>query len=131
MAGIKIMASEIMSVAKVAEKACAAAVNDARNADARVALFNAVEAFVDAVGQESAAKHSIHIYYLLRQAGVLGNIVRCRIVNSRNSKTATTASLIQYPARQLLQLLSQLLEALEQSRSRSRPWHCSAWVSRG
>jgi hypothetical protein len=109
------MASEIMLVARVAEKACAAAVNDPRNADVRVALFNAVAALVDAVGQERTAKHSVHIHYLLRQAGVLVDIVRCRIVNSRNSNTATTASLIQYPTRELQQLLSQLLEALVQS----------------
>jgi hypothetical protein len=109
------MASEIILIAKVAEEACATAVNDPRNADVRADLLNAVEALVEAAGQKAAAKHSADIHYLLRLAAVLGNIVRSRIVNSRNSKTATTASSIQYPTRELQQLLSQLLEALEQS----------------
>jgi hypothetical protein len=109
------MLSEIILVAKVAEEACATAVNDPRNAVVRADLLNAVEALVGAAGQKAAAKHSADIHYLLRLAAVLASIVRCRIVNSRNSKTATTASLIQYPARELRQLLSQLLAALEHS----------------
>ena len=109
------MVSEIIIIAKVAEEACATAVNDPRNVDVRADLLAAAEALVGAVGQERTAKHAVHIHYLVRQAGVLADIVRCRIVNSRNSKTATTASLIQYPCRELQQLLSQLLEALEQS----------------
>jgi hypothetical protein len=109
------MASEIILIAKVAEEACATAVNDPSNSDARTHLLNAVEAFVDAAGQKAGAKHSADIQYLLRLAAVLGNIVRSRIVDSRNSKTATTASLIQYPSRELQQLLSQLLDALAHS----------------
>jgi hypothetical protein len=113
--GTEIMASEIILIAKVAEEACATAVNDPSNSDARTHLLNAVEAFVDAAGQKAGAKHSADIQYLLRLAAVLGNIVRSRIVDSRNSKTATTASLIQYPSRELQQLLSQLLDALAHS----------------
>jgi hypothetical protein len=109
------MASEIILIAKVAEVACATAVNDPGNLGARADLLNAVEAFVDAAGQKAGAKHSADIQYLLRLAAVLGNIVRSRIVGSRNSKTATTASLIQYPSRELQQLLSQLLDALKPS----------------
>jgi hypothetical protein len=109
------MASEIMLAAKVAEKACATAVDDPKNANARADLLKAVGLLVDAVGQKSAGKHSADIHYLLRLAAAIGNIVHCRIVNSRNRKTATAASLIQYPARELRQLLSQLLAALEHS----------------
>ena len=109
------MASEITLIAKVAEEACATAVNDPSNLGARANLLNAVEAFADAAGQKTGAKHSADIQYLLRLAAVLGNIVRSRIVGSRNSKTATTASLIQYPSRELQQLLSQLIDALEPS----------------
>ena len=109
------MASEIILIAIAAEEACATAVNDPSNVDARTDLLNAVEAFVDAAGQKAGAKHSADIQYLLRLAAVLGNIVRSRIVDSRNSKTATTASLIQYPSRELQQLLSQLLDALAHS----------------
>jgi hypothetical protein len=109
------MASEIILIAKVAEEACAIAVNDPSNLGARADLLNAVEALVDAAGQKAGAKHSADIQYLLRLAAVLGNIVRSRIVGSRNSKTATTASLIQYPSRELQQLLSQLRDALEPS----------------
>ena len=109
------MASEIILIAKVAEEACATAVNDPSNLDARADLLNAVEAFVNAAGQKAGAKHSADIQYLLRLAAVLGNIVRSRIVDSRNSKTATRASLIRYPSRELQQLLSQLLDALAHS----------------
>ena len=45
------MASEIILIAKVAEKACATAVNDPSNLDARAGLLNAVGTFVDAAGQ--------------------------------------------------------------------------------
>ena len=106
------MASEIILIAKVAEKACATAVNDPSNLDARAGLLNAVGAFVDAAGQMAGAKCSADIQYLLRLAAVLGNTVRSRIVDSRNSKTATTASLIQYPSLELWQLLSTLRDAL-------------------
>src|SRR3984885_9153028 len=109
------MASEFILTAKVAKEACTAAVNDPSNLGARAHLLNAVEAFVDAVGQRDGAKQSADIQYLLRLAAVLGNIVRSRIVDSRNSKTATTASLIQCPSRELQQLLSQLLDALAHS----------------
>ena len=109
------MAYEIILIAKVAEEACAIAVNDPSNLGARADLLNAVEALVDAAGQKAGAKHSADIQYLLRLAAVLGNIVRSRIVDSRNSKTATRASLIQYPSRELQQLLSQLLDALKPS----------------
>ena len=47
------MASEIILIAKVAEEACATAVNDPSNLDARTHLLNAVEAFVDATGQKA------------------------------------------------------------------------------
>jgi hypothetical protein len=109
------MASEIILTATIAEKACATAVNDPSNSGARADLLNAVEAFVDAARQTAGPKHSTDIQYLLRLAAVLGNIVRSRIIASRNSKTATTASLIQYPSRELQQLLSQLLDALKPS----------------
>jgi hypothetical protein len=109
------MASEIILIAKVAEKAFATAVNDPSNLDARAGLLNAVGASVDAAGQVTGANCSADIQYLLRLAAVLGNIVRSRIVDSRNSKTATTASLIQYPSREFQRLLSQLLDALEPS----------------
>ena len=109
------MASEIILTAKVAEEACATAVNDPSNLGARADLLNAVEAFVDAAGRKAGAQHSADIQCLLRLAVVLGNIVRSRIIDSRNSKTATTASLIQYPSRELQQLLSQLLDALKPS----------------
>jgi hypothetical protein len=49
------MASEIILIAKVAEEACATAVNDPSNSDARTHLLNAVEAFVDAAGQKAGA----------------------------------------------------------------------------
>jgi hypothetical protein len=113
--GIEIMSSEIILTAKVAEEACETAVNDPSNLGARADLLNAVEAFVEAAGQKAGAKHSADIQYLLRLAAVLGNIVRSRIVDSRNSKTATTASLIRHPSRELQQLLTQLLDALKPS----------------
>lgn len=113
--GTETMAPEIILIAKVAEEACATAVCDPSNLDARASLLNAVAAFIDAAGQMAGNKHSADIQYFLRLAAVLGNIVRSRIVDSRNSKTATTASLIQYPSRELQQLLSQLLDALESS----------------
>jgi hypothetical protein len=47
------MASEIILIAKVAEVACATAVNDPGNLGARADLLNAVEAFVDAAGQKA------------------------------------------------------------------------------
>jgi hypothetical protein len=50
------MASEIILIAKVAEQACATAVNDPSNLDARADLLNAVDAFVDAAGQKAGAK---------------------------------------------------------------------------
>ena len=109
------MASEIILIAKVAEEACATAVNDPSKPGARADLLTAVEAFGDAARQTAGLKHSTDIQYLLRLAAVSGNIVRSRIVDSRNSKTATTASLIQYPSRELQQLLSQLLDALAHS----------------
>ena len=120
--GTEMMPSEIEQIARVAEKACAAAVNHPRNADVRADLFNALGAVVDAVFGESAATHSARLHDLLPQTGVWANIVRCRIDNSRNSKSPTSAALIQYPARDLLQLLSQLLAELEQSESsQTRP----------
>src|ERR1700733_10286714 len=109
------MASEFILTAKVAKEACTKAVNDPSNLGARADLLCAVEAFVDAVGQRDGAKQSADIQYLLRLAAVLGNIVRSRIVDSRNSKTATRASLIQYPSRELQQVLSQLLKRFKVS----------------
>jgi hypothetical protein len=107
------MLSEIKQIAKVAENACEAAVNHPRNAFVRADLFNALGAVVDAAFVESAATHSARLHDLLYQANVWASLVRCRIANSRNSKTIRSAQLVQYPTHDLQQFLSQLNEELE------------------
>jgi hypothetical protein len=52
---------------------------------------------------------------LLRQTAVWADIVRCRIENSRNSIVSMPVESIQYPARDLQQLLVQLVGELKQS----------------
>jgi hypothetical protein len=51
----------------------------------------------------------------VRKTAVWADIVRCRIENSRNSIVSTPVESIQYPARDLQQLLVRLVGELEHS----------------
>lgn len=106
------MLSEIQQIAKAAEKACTAAINHPKNKGLRQNLFDALEAVVDPAFVVEDAAQSAHLQDLLRRASVGADIVRARIDNSRNSEMATSAASIQYPARDLQQLLAQLLGEL-------------------
>ena len=74
-------------------------------------------ALIDTTFVKNDATYSSRIHDLFRQIHVWANIVRCRIDVSENSNTPTSASLIQYPTRDLRRLLSQLLVELGQSES--------------
>jgi hypothetical protein len=106
--------SEIEDIAVLAERACAAATNYPNDKELREHLYDAVRAVVD-LGSEDDTAYSAHFFYLLRQTAVWADIVRCRIENSRNSIVSTPVESIQYPARDLQQLLVQLVGELKQS----------------
>jgi hypothetical protein len=106
--------SEIQDIAVLAERACAAAANYPNDEELREHLYNAVWPVVN-LGSEDDATYSAHFFYLLRQTAVWADIVRCRIENSRNSIVSTPVESIQYPARDLRQLLARLVGELKQS----------------
>jgi hypothetical protein len=107
------MLSEIQQIAKVAEKACAAAINHPKNRDLREDLFDVLGP-VAKLSRVDDATSSAHLHDLLRRTGVWAEIVRGRIDNSRSSIVATPVASIRYPARDLQHLLSQLVGELEQ-----------------
>jgi hypothetical protein len=121
LAGNEMKPSEIKQIAKVAEKACATAVNHPRDADVRADLLNALGAVVDPAFTKGDATHSSHLHDLLCQTSVWASLVRCRVANSRNSRTIRSVGLIQYPTRDLKQLLSQLIDELELPAQRTLP----------
>jgi hypothetical protein len=97
-------------------RACAAAANHPRKKDLRESLYDALRPVAN-LGSVDDATYSAHFLYLLRQTAVWADIVRCRIENSRNSIVSTPVESIQYPARDLQQLLVQLVGDLNSPKS--------------
>jgi len=110
------MLSDIQLIAKAAEKACAAAINHPNNKDVREHLFDTLGAVIDPAFVESSATQLAHLHGLLRRASVGADTVRFRIDNSRHSRMAASTASIRYPARDLQQLLSQLIGELAEGR---------------
>src|SRR6266566_5124400 len=110
------MLSDIQLIAKVAEKACAAAINHPNNKDVREHLFDTLGAVIDPAFVESSAPQLAHLHGLLRRACVGADTVRFRIDNSRHSRMAASTASSRYPARDLQQLLSQLIGELAEGR---------------
>jgi hypothetical protein len=107
------MQSEIQQIAKVAEQACAAAINHPRNRDLRDDLFDVLGP-VAKLAQVDDATYSAHLHDLLRQTGVWANIVRSRIDNARSAVAAGPVASIKFAACDLRHLLSLLIGELEQ-----------------
>lgn len=114
------MLSDIQQIVEAAERACTAAINHSKSTDLREHLFDALEPVVDPAFVEEDSTQSTHLLGLLRRASVCADIVRSRIDKLRNSKVATSAASIQYPARDLQRLLSQFLGELREQLD-SRP----------
>jgi len=114
--GIGMMLSDIRLIAKAAEKACAAAINHPHNKDVREHLFDTLGAVIDPAFVASDAAQLAHLHGLLRRACVGADTVRVRIDNSRHTRMAASAASIRYPARDLQQLLSQLIGELAAGR---------------
>jgi hypothetical protein len=106
--------SEIQEIAVPAARACAAAANHPRKKDLRERLYDALRPVANLRSVDDAT-YPADFLYLLRQTGVWADIVRCRIENSRNSMVSTPVEAIQYPARDLQQLLVRLVGELEHS----------------
>jgi hypothetical protein len=106
--------SEIQEIAVPAVRACAAAANHPRKKDLRESLYEALRPVAKLRSVDDAI-YPADFLYLLRQTGVWADIVRCRIENSRTSTASTPVAAIQYPTRDLQQLLVQLVGALEQA----------------
>jgi hypothetical protein len=114
--GFGMMLSDIQLIAKAAEKACAAAINHPHSKDVREHLFDTLGAVIDPAFVESDAAQLAHLHDLRRRASVGADTVRVRIDNSRHSRVAASAASIRYPARDLQQLLSQLIGELAEGR---------------
>jgi len=80
----------------------------------RERLYDALRP-VATLGSVDDATYSAHFLHLLRQTAVWADIVRCRIENSHNGIVSTPVASIQYPARDLQQLLVRLVGELKQS----------------
>ena len=105
--------SEIQQIAEVAEKACAAAANHPKNTDLREDLFELLGP-VAKLAQLDDSTYSAHLHDLLRQTGVWADILRHRIDNSRRGIEASPLVSIRQPARDLQNLLRQLVGELHQ-----------------
>jgi len=116
--------SEIQNIAVPAAKACAAAANHPGKRDLRERLYDALGPVANLRSVDDTT-YPAHFLQLLRQTAVWAYIVRCRIENSRNSIVSTPVGSIQYPARDLQQLLVQLVGELEHRNSTvdRRPGH--------
>jgi hypothetical protein len=105
--------SEIQHIAEVAEKACAAAANHPRNKDLRDELFDLLGP-VARLARVDDSTYSAHLHDIIRQTGVLADILRHRLETSRSGIVASPLVSITQPARDLQNLLHQLVGELQQ-----------------
>jgi hypothetical protein len=103
--------SEIQQIAVPAVRACAAAANHPRKKELRERLYDALWPVANLKSVDDAT-YPANLLYLLRQTEVWADIVRCRIEKSRDSIVSTPVAAIQYPARDLQQLLVRLVDEL-------------------
>ena len=103
---------EIQVIAAIAKTACAAAIDDPQDVNVRKHLFDVLGDVIDPAFVNDDATYPLPVGDLLRETSAWASLVRCRIENARSSKTLKSAALIQYPARDLRQLLSQLIDEL-------------------
>jgi hypothetical protein len=99
------MLSEIQTVAKVAEKACAAAINHPANIEVRRHLLDILDQMAELL---SSAGYPDRLRNLHRQIGIWADIVRYRLDNTGSAVS------VRRPARNLQRLLSQLVSELHQ-----------------
>jgi hypothetical protein len=102
--------AEIQQIAQVAERACKAVINHPKNERLKVDLFD-VLAPLTKLAQADDPAYAGHLRDLVQQAGVRADIVRSRINDARPNVVGAS---IGRPARDLQQLLSQLIGEVEQ-----------------
>ena len=102
------MLSEFQTVAKAAEKACAAAINYPANIELRCRLMEVLDE-VAALAQLNSATYPNRLHDLFHQIGMWAEIVRYRIDNDDSGKAS-----IQQPARHLQRVLFQLIGELQE-----------------
>jgi hypothetical protein len=105
--------AETQQIAQVAERACKAVINHPKNERLQVDLFD-VLAPLTKLAQADDTAYAGHLHDLVQQAGVRADIVRNRINDARPNVVDGSAASIGRPARDLQQLLSQLIGELEQ-----------------
>jgi hypothetical protein len=105
--------SNLELIARAAEKACVAVINRPEDIHAREELFNALAAVVDPAFEGDDDTASPYQNDLLSKARVWADIVRSRIESVRATKGGDpSAPTVHYPARDLLQFLSELVGEL-------------------
>lgn len=109
--------SELERIVSLAEVACAAAVSQPKEALVRQRLYQALAPLVSPVfpGEDPELEH---LHDLLSQARVWADIVRTRIAGFDANRLSDPFGLaIQYPARDLLTVLKDLLGELRRGRN--------------
>lgn len=105
--------SNLELIARAAEKACVAVIDRPKDVHVREKLFNALAAVVDPAFEGDDDTASPYLNDLLSQARVWADLVRSRIDSVGATKGGdTSAPTVHYPARDLLQVLSELVGEL-------------------
>jgi hypothetical protein len=105
--------SNLELIARAAEKACVAVIDQPKDVHVREQLFNALAAVVHPAFEGDDDTASPYLNDLLSQARVWADLVRSRIDSVRATKGGdTSAPTVHYPARDLLQVLSELVGEL-------------------
>jgi hypothetical protein len=99
-------------IASTAERACVMALDRPKDPQAREQLFDALAAVADPAFQADEPEYT-HLTDLLSQARVWADIVRTRITGLQTNKLGhAVVQAVQYPARDLLPILSDLSREL-------------------
>jgi len=104
--------SNLELIARAAEKACVAVIDRPKDVHVREQLFNALAAVVDPAFEGDDDTASPYLNDLLSQARVWADLVRSRIDSVWATKGGDTAPTVHCPARDLLQVLSELVGEL-------------------